>query len=158
MHVARLLIYTVFVSFSSPSPSSKHKQVVAQEEGSECCDEFSSGSLAGSLASGSSGFGSLSKKRQPLFPSGMFFITVCSLSFWSYFCQDSVTSSFADMFASDSSGLDSERKAFLFSGVCMHKVTIDKFCSAISLILKPDKFPEHCQSESLHLGNKYISR
>ncbi|XP_021922679.1 protein FAM102A isoform X4 [Zootermopsis nevadensis] len=57
------------ILFKVPSPSSKHKQVVAQEEGPECRDEFSSGSLAGSLASGSSGFGSLPKKRPPLFPS-----------------------------------------------------------------------------------------
>lgn len=64
------------LSVSSPSPSSKHKQVAVQEEGPECRDEFSSGSLAGSLASGSSGFGSLSKKRGPLFPSGVSFITI----------------------------------------------------------------------------------
>ncbi|PNF24057.1 hypothetical protein B7P43_G08111 [Cryptotermes secundus] len=57
------------ILFKVPSPSSKHKQVTAQEEGPECRDEFSSGSLAGSLASGSSGFGSLPKKRPPLFTS-----------------------------------------------------------------------------------------
>ncbi|GFG32508.1 hypothetical protein Cfor_04336 [Coptotermes formosanus] len=57
------------ILFKVPSPSSKHKQVAVQEEGPECRDEFSSGSLAGSLASGSSGFGSLSKKRAPVFPS-----------------------------------------------------------------------------------------
>ncbi|XP_069695367.1 early estrogen-induced gene 1 protein isoform X4 [Periplaneta americana] len=57
------------ILFKVPSPSSKHKQVAAQEEGPECRDEFSSGSLAGSLASGSSGFGSLPKKRPALFPS-----------------------------------------------------------------------------------------
>lgn len=57
------------ILFKVPSPSSKHKQVAVQEEGSECRDEFSSGSIAGSLASGSSGFGSLSKKRAPVFPS-----------------------------------------------------------------------------------------
>lgn len=33
------------------------------------CDDFSSGSLAGSIASGSSGFGSLPKKRPQLFAS-----------------------------------------------------------------------------------------
>jgi len=57
------------ILFKVPSPSSKHKQVAVQEDGPECRDEFSSGSLAGSLASGSSGFGSLSKKRGPLFSS-----------------------------------------------------------------------------------------
>lgn len=57
------------ILFKVPSPSSKHKQVAVQEDGPECRDEFSSGSLAGSLASGSSGFGSLSKKRGPLFAS-----------------------------------------------------------------------------------------
>ncbi|PSN55234.1 hypothetical protein C0J52_19872 [Blattella germanica] len=56
------------ILFKVPSPSSKHKQVAAQEEGTECRD-FSSGSIAGSIASGSSGFGSLPKKRPALFPS-----------------------------------------------------------------------------------------
>jgi hypothetical protein len=66
-------MHVIFVSFSSPSPSSKQKQVTVQEEGPECRDEFSSGSLAGSLASGSSGFGSLSKKRAPIFPAGVLY-------------------------------------------------------------------------------------
>jgi hypothetical protein len=56
------------ILFKVPS-SSKRKQVTAKEEGYECRDEFFSGSLAGFLASGSSGFGSLSKKRPPFFPS-----------------------------------------------------------------------------------------
>ncbi|CAG2063228.1 unnamed protein product, partial [Timema podura] len=54
-----------------PSPSLKHKQVAAQDEGVDRrCDDFSSGSIAGSIASGSSGFGSLPKKRPALFTSG----------------------------------------------------------------------------------------
>nr|CAD7589652.1 unnamed protein product [Timema genevievae] len=53
-----------------PSPSLKHKQVAAQDEGVDRrCDDFSSGSIAGSIASGSSGFGSLPKKRPALFTS-----------------------------------------------------------------------------------------
>lgn len=36
-------------------------------------DEFSGGSLAGSIASGSSGFGSLPKKRPALLSSGWYF-------------------------------------------------------------------------------------
>jgi hypothetical protein len=89
-------IDVIFVSFSSPSPSSKHKQVAVQEEGPECRDEFSSGSLAGSLASGSSGFGSLSKKRAPVFPSGVSSIRIlisCVLCY-SFVSQDLVTATF----------------------------------------------------------------
>jgi hypothetical protein len=89
-------IDVIFVSFSSPSPSSKHKQVAVQEDGPECRDEFSSGSLAGSLASGSSGFGSLSKKRGPLFSSGVFFIMVLIsyLFHYSVLYHSSVTAMF----------------------------------------------------------------
>jgi hypothetical protein len=54
------------IIFKVPSPSSEGKQVTAQDEGSECRDEFSSCSLAGFLCSGNSGFGSLSKKKKPL--------------------------------------------------------------------------------------------
>ncbi|XP_063216253.1 early estrogen-induced gene 1 protein isoform X3 [Bacillus rossius redtenbacheri] len=59
------------ILFKVPSPSLKHKQM-AQEEGSGAdrhCDDLSSGSVAGSIASGSSGFGSLTKKRPALFTS-----------------------------------------------------------------------------------------
>ena len=96
----------IFVSFSSPSPSSKHKQVAVQEDGPECRDEFSSGSLAGSLASGSSGFGSLSKKRGPLFSSGVSFITVliAFLFHYSILYDRSVTA----VFVRNSSGFFSE--------------------------------------------------
>ncbi|XP_046986610.1 protein FAM102A isoform X2 [Schistocerca americana] len=57
------------ILFKVPSPSLKHKPVVVQEEGSERRDDYSSGSVAGSVASGSSGFGSLPKKRPALFSS-----------------------------------------------------------------------------------------
>ncbi|XP_018334500.1 uncharacterized protein LOC108743429 isoform X1 [Agrilus planipennis] len=59
------------VLFKVPSPSLKHKPVTSEE----CLpdpvlpDEFSAGSLAGSIASASSGFGSLPKKRPPLLTS-----------------------------------------------------------------------------------------
>lgn len=57
----------------SPSPSLKQKQFVTQEDGTERerhREDYSSGSLAGSIASGSSGFGSLPKKRPALLNSG----------------------------------------------------------------------------------------
>lgn len=55
----------------SPSPSLKHKSVAVENPATETRpDEFSSGSLGGSIASGSSGFGSLPKKRPPLLTSG----------------------------------------------------------------------------------------
>ncbi|XP_046739228.1 protein FAM102A isoform X2 [Diprion similis] len=73
------------ILFKVPSPSLKQTQLavpgvpgipgVGSDEGSgpERCgsreDYVSSGSLAGSIASASSGFGSLPKKRAPLFPS-----------------------------------------------------------------------------------------
>lgn len=57
------------ILFKVPSPSLKHKPVAVQEEGSERRDDYSSGSVAGSVASGSSGFGSLPKKRPALFSS-----------------------------------------------------------------------------------------
>jgi hypothetical protein len=123
-------IDVIFISFSSPSPSSKHKQVAVQEEGSECRDEFSSGSIAGSLASGSSGFGSLSKKRAPVFPSGVSFITslICCLLHYSFVSQDSVTA----MFVRSSSGFFNQqmwKQAYLLPGMCvvyqtMHNATV----------------------------------
>lgn len=59
------------ISCFRPSPSLKHKQVNADDASNEQrSDEFSSGSLAGSIASGSSGFGSLPKKRPALLASG----------------------------------------------------------------------------------------
>lgn len=55
-----------------PSPSLKHKQIPTDDTvNDQRSDEFSSGSLAGSINSGSSGFGSLPKKRTPL-PSGKY--------------------------------------------------------------------------------------
>ncbi|XP_057658468.1 uncharacterized protein LOC130895262 isoform X2 [Diorhabda carinulata] len=58
------------ILFKAPSPSLKHKQVNVEETNAEQRpDEFSSGSLAGSIASGSSGFGSLPKKRPALLSS-----------------------------------------------------------------------------------------
>ncbi|KAK7867224.1 hypothetical protein R5R35_008398 [Gryllus longicercus] len=60
------------ILFKVPSPSLKHKTVApASDETTERRDDFSSGSLAGSIASGSSGFGSLPKKRPPLFSSDL---------------------------------------------------------------------------------------
>ncbi|XP_060526209.1 uncharacterized protein LOC132701918 isoform X2 [Cylas formicarius] len=58
------------ILFKAPSPSLKHKQITIDDAISDQrSDEFSSGSLAGSIASGSSGFGSLPKKRPPLLSS-----------------------------------------------------------------------------------------
>lgn len=58
------------ILFKAPSPSLKHKQVNVEETNKEQRpDEFSGGSLAGSIASGSSGFGSLPKKRPALLSS-----------------------------------------------------------------------------------------
>ncbi|KAJ1520622.1 hypothetical protein ONE63_003731 [Megalurothrips usitatus] len=57
------------ILFKVPSPSLKQKQLVPQEDGTDRerhREDFSSGSLAGSIASGSSGFGSLPKKRPAL--------------------------------------------------------------------------------------------
>ncbi|XP_018578626.1 uncharacterized protein LOC108916712 isoform X2 [Anoplophora glabripennis] len=60
------------ILFKAPSPSLKHKQVNADDASNEQrSDEFSSGSLAGSIASGSSGFGSLPKKRPALLASDL---------------------------------------------------------------------------------------
>nr|CAI5851051.1 unnamed protein product [Callosobruchus analis] len=60
------------ILFKAPSPSLKHKQINVDEGGNEQrSDEFSSGSLAGSIASGSSGFGSLPKKRPALLSSDL---------------------------------------------------------------------------------------
>jgi hypothetical protein len=63
----RMNMFSGDIIFEVPSPSSKRKQVTAQEEGSECRDEFFSGSFAGFLFSGSSGFGSLPKRDHPYF-------------------------------------------------------------------------------------------
>ncbi|CAH1134971.1 unnamed protein product [Ceutorhynchus assimilis] len=55
------------IVFKAPCPSLKHKQIPMDETSNDQrSDEFSSGSLAGSINSGSSGFGSLPKKRTPL--------------------------------------------------------------------------------------------
>nr|CAH7744855.1 unnamed protein product [Callosobruchus chinensis] len=60
------------ILFKAPSPSLKHKQINVDEAVNEPrSDEFSSGSLAGSIASGSSGFGSLPKKRPALLSSDL---------------------------------------------------------------------------------------
>lgn len=70
---------TLHVFFFRPSPSLKHKKVNAEDASNEQrSDEFSSGSLAGSIASGSSGFGSLPKKRPALLASGkeLFLISI----------------------------------------------------------------------------------
>lgn len=52
----------------------KHKPVASEESAAVSTEtrneEYSSGSLAGSIASGSSGFGSLTKKRTALLSSG----------------------------------------------------------------------------------------
>ncbi|XP_066252828.1 EEIG family member 2 isoform X2 [Euwallacea similis] len=55
------------ILFKAPSPSLKHKQIAMEDTTTDQrSDEYSSGSLAGSINSGSSGFGSLPKKRTPL--------------------------------------------------------------------------------------------
>ncbi|XP_050293145.1 uncharacterized protein LOC126733787 isoform X2 [Anthonomus grandis grandis] len=55
------------ILFKAPSPSLKHKSIPKEDTATDQrSDEFSSGSLAGSINSGSSGFGSLPKKRTPL--------------------------------------------------------------------------------------------
>lgn len=61
--------------FLRPSPSAKHKIPAVtthtpEENIGDPSGDFSGGSLAGSIASGSSGFGSLPKKRPPLLSSG----------------------------------------------------------------------------------------
>ncbi|XP_049821107.1 uncharacterized protein LOC109600672 isoform X2 [Aethina tumida] len=58
------------ILFKVPSPSLKHKQIIAEDTTADNRnEEFTSGSLAGSIASGSSGFGSLPKKRPQLLTS-----------------------------------------------------------------------------------------
>ncbi|XP_076258421.1 uncharacterized protein LOC143195290 [Rhynchophorus ferrugineus] len=58
------------ILFKVPSPSLKHKQTLMDDAAADQrSDEFSSGSLAGSINSGSSGFGSLPKKRPQLMTS-----------------------------------------------------------------------------------------
>ncbi|CAH1155224.1 unnamed protein product [Phaedon cochleariae] len=60
------------VLFKAPSPSLTHKQVKVEDSSNDPrSDEVSSGSLAGSIASGSSGFGSLPKKRPALLSSDL---------------------------------------------------------------------------------------
>ncbi|KAG5885708.1 hypothetical protein JTB14_037728 [Gonioctena quinquepunctata] len=60
------------ILFKAPSPSLKHKQINVEDANIEQrSDDFSSGSLGGSIASGSSGFGSLPKKRTPLLASDL---------------------------------------------------------------------------------------
>ncbi|XP_030759022.1 protein FAM102A isoform X2 [Sitophilus oryzae] len=60
------------ILFKAPSPSLKHKQTLMEDATTDQrSDEFSSGSLAGSINSGSSGFGSLPKKRPPLMSSDL---------------------------------------------------------------------------------------
>jgi hypothetical protein len=55
-----------------PSPSLKHKSIASEDTTAESrTDEFSSESLGGSIASASSGFGSLPKKRPALLSSGI---------------------------------------------------------------------------------------
>lgn len=74
MFSCRLLKHPIVIIVGCrPSPSLKHKQIPMEETSNDQrSDEFSSGSLAGSINSGSSGFGSLPKKRTPL-PAGMQF-------------------------------------------------------------------------------------
>ncbi|KYB29420.1 Protein FAM102A-like Protein [Tribolium castaneum] len=58
------------ILFKVPSPSLKHKSIASEDPATESrTDEFSSESLGGSIASGSSGFGSLPKKRPALLSS-----------------------------------------------------------------------------------------
>ncbi|KAK5649557.1 hypothetical protein RI129_000586 [Pyrocoelia pectoralis] len=59
------------ILFKVPSPSLKHKPVATEDSSTEPrpLDDYSSGSLAGSIASASSGFGSLPKKRPALLTS-----------------------------------------------------------------------------------------
>ncbi|KAF5286339.1 hypothetical protein FQA39_LY04237 [Lamprigera yunnana] len=61
------------ILFKVPSPSLKHKPVATEDSTSETrpLDDYSSGSLAGSIASASSGFGSLPKKRPALLSSDL---------------------------------------------------------------------------------------
>ncbi|XP_074039222.1 uncharacterized protein isoform X1 [Leptinotarsa decemlineata] len=60
------------ILFKAPSPSLKQKQMNIEDVNNEQrSDDFSSGSLGGSIASGSSGFGSLPKKRAPLLSSDL---------------------------------------------------------------------------------------
>ncbi|XP_031352643.1 protein FAM102A isoform X4 [Photinus pyralis] len=59
------------ILFKVPSPSLKHKPVATEDSSTDSrpLDDYSSGSLAGSIASASSGFGSLPKKRPALLTS-----------------------------------------------------------------------------------------
>lgn len=59
-------------TYCSPSPSLKHKPVATEDPVAETrpLDDYSTSSLAGSIASASSGFGSLPKKRPALLSSG----------------------------------------------------------------------------------------
>lgn len=61
------------ILFKVPSPSLKHKPVATEDSTSENrpIDDYSSSSLAGSIASASSGFGSLPKKRPALLSSDL---------------------------------------------------------------------------------------
>lgn len=72
-----IFAYIVFLSstsncfYFSPSPSLKHKTITSDDQVPEKGpEEYSGGSLAGSMTSGSSGFGSLPKKRPALLTSG----------------------------------------------------------------------------------------
>jgi hypothetical protein len=60
------------ILFKVPSPSLKHKSIASEDTTAESrTDEFSSESLGGSIASASSGFGSLPKKRPALLSSDL---------------------------------------------------------------------------------------
>jgi hypothetical protein len=90
--------------------------MAAQEEGQECRD-FSSSSIAGSIASGSSsGFGSLTKKRPALLTSGASSLSVllACLARWPYFSQDSIIG----LYVSNCS-LKKRTQALFIPGLCM---------------------------------------
>ncbi|XP_022909177.2 EEIG family member 2 isoform X2 [Onthophagus taurus] len=61
------------ILFKVPSPAPKHKQIGNEDNNADTrtLDDFSSSSLGGSTASGSSGFGSLPKKRPQLLNSDL---------------------------------------------------------------------------------------
>ncbi|CAH0553323.1 unnamed protein product [Brassicogethes aeneus] len=59
------------ILFKVPSSSLKHKQIIENTSTEPGSEEFSGGSLTGSTVSGSSGFGSLPKKRPQLLTSDL---------------------------------------------------------------------------------------
>lgn len=124
--------------------------MAVQEDGPECRDEFSSGSLAGSLASGSSGFGSLSKKRGPLFSSGVSFITVLISCLFHY---SLLLSQLSDCHVCQEQlwllhSVDVE--VGLCAVRCVHDLSdCTQCCYAVSVIFNTDNFPAYYHGESI---------